>query len=263
MNAVLLDPDIDLEDSIEMTSPPDSEGGTDETNRFKATRWTLVNQTRDPEERKVALAELCQIYWSPLYDYVRAMGKDHHEAQDLVQGYFGQLLERGDFEKAEKERGKLRCYLCTAVRRYVIGEDRREKRLKRGGKIEFISMDMDEAEREFLLEPCEDETPETYFDRRWASKLLATAADVLESEYEAKGHADQFAEMVPYLSLNAAGEKYAEIGARIGLTHGAVGMGVYRLRQRYKEIVRQNVRDTLADPSQVDEEIDHLFQIFD
>jgi len=180
-----------------------------------------------------------------------------------VQGFFEKLLERGDFEKAEKERGRLRCYLCAAVKRYVIGEDRKERTLKRGREFEFISMDMEEAERQFLIEPCEDETPETYFDRRWTSIMLETAMGILESECEAKGRGDQFAEMEPFLSLNAGGEKYAEVGARIDMTSSAFGMGVFRMRQRYKEILRQNVRDTLADPTQVDEEINYLFEIFD
>ena len=134
--------------------------------------------------------------------------------------------------------------------------------MKRGGQLEIVSLDADEDERQFLLEPCEDETPEVYFDRRWASKVIETTLDSLKAEYESKGRADQFEEMRHYVSLNAGGEKQAEVAARLDMTLGAFRMGVTRLRQRYGEMLRQTVADTLADPSKVDEEIEHLFQVF-
>jgi DNA-directed RNA polymerase specialized sigma24 family protein len=230
--------------------------------KLPLTRWSLIAQTKDLETRERALSELCQIYWYPMYAYIRSRGKAHHEAQDLAQGFFSQLLEREDFAKADQGMGRLRCYLCTAVKRFVIGENRKDQRLKRGGQHRIVSLDADEDERQFSLEPCEDETPEVFFDRRWASKVIETTLAALKAEYESKGRAQQFEEMQHYVCLNAGGEKQADVAARLDMTLGAFRMGVTRLRQRYGEMLRQTVADTLADPSKVDEEIDHLFQVF-
>ena len=261
MSTLLLDQGIThFENGVVMEEH--SNDGKREREKLPLTRWSLVAQTREPELRERALAELCQLYWYPMYAYIRSLGKAHHEAQDLAQGFFSQLLQREDFAKADEEMGRLRCYLCTAAKRYVIGENRKQQRLKRGGDHEIVSLDADEDERQFLLEPCEDETPETYFDRRWASTVIEATLAELKAEYEAKDRADQFEEMRHYISLNAGGEKQAEVAARLGMTLGAFRMGVTRLRQRYGELLRQTVADTLADSSQVGEEIDHLFQVF-
>ena len=154
---------------------------------FPGTRWSLVAQSREPEAANRALSELCRIYWYPVYAYIRSMGKNHHDAQDLAQGVFASLLNRDDFAKADAERGRLRTYLCVAVKRFVISSDRKGGRLKRGGQMNEISLDADEADGFYRLEPCEEETPETYFDRRWATKVIETAIKRLKDEYAAKG----------------------------------------------------------------------------
>ena len=130
---------------------------------FPGTRWSLVAQSREPEAANRALSELCNIYWFPVYAYIRSLDQRHHDAQDLAQAFFASLLDREDFAKADPQRGRLRTFLCVAVKRFVISAYREKNRLKRGGGVFLVSIDVDEADEQYNIEPREEETPETYF----------------------------------------------------------------------------------------------------
>lgn len=229
---------------------------------FSKTRWSLVAQAREPGQAQRALSELCQIYWYPVYAYIRSLGKSHHDAQDLAQGVFAYLLERGDFAKADADRGRLRTYLCVAVKRYVFRADRDRNRIKRGGAHLTLSLDAGEGERKFEREPCEHESPETYFDRNWATALIETALANLEGKYRSKGKAELFAELRPYISINASSDSQGDAAERLGMKVGTFRMAVTRVRQRYGEILRETVADTLTDPEKVEEELGHLLEVF-
>ena len=229
---------------------------------FPATRWSLVTQTREPEAAGRALAELCEIYWYPVYAYVRLLGKEHHDAQDLTQSFFATFLSRGDFAKADASIGKLRTFLSFAVKRYVIWSDRKDNRLKRGGQIAKVSLDVDEFQRRFESELRTTETPETHFERRWATSVLDETLRKLKAEHEAKGKAELFAAMLPYLSLNAGTGNQSEIAESLGLSVGAFRMSLTRMRQRYHELLKATVADTLTDRAEVDAELAHLLNAF-
>jgi RNA polymerase sigma factor (sigma-70 family) len=152
--------------------------------RFATTRWTVVNAAgrRSDPHAEEALAELCQIYWSPLYSYLRRHGHDCDEAQDLTQGFFARLLERQDLQAADPARGRFRRFLLIALKRYVINEHERTASLRRGGGHVPISLDFEEAERTYALERRNDDTPERVFDRKWATIALDRALLRLREE---------------------------------------------------------------------------------
>ena len=229
---------------------------------FPPTRWSLVAGSRQRESSGKALSELCEIYWYPVYAYIRSMGKSHHDAQDLTQSFLAYFLDRGDFKRANKDRGRMRTFLCVAVKRYVISDDRRENCFKRGGDTVTISFDAEQAEFLYRTTPCDGETPETNFDRRWATALLQEATNRLESEYGNRGKQTLFAAIHPYLSHHTDRGSQEKVAARLDMGIGAFRMAITRLRQRYGEILRETVADTLTDPSEVESEIAYLLQLF-
>ena len=230
---------------------------------FPMTRWTLVAKTKNSAAAGKALSELCEMYWYPVYAYIRSMGKAHHDAQDLAQSFFAALLAKDGFSKGDPELGRLRCYLCVAVKRHVMTADRDGRRQKRGGGKEVFSLDADEAERKFSREPCNEDTPETFFDKRWATKVIETAIATIREGYEERGKVKQFEAARPFLSLYSGEGEHEAVAERLGIKVNAFRTIVYRLRQRYKEALRELVGDTLADKSKIDEELQHLFEIFE
>lgn len=231
---------------------------------FPKTRWSLVSQARESEAGAKALADLCDIYWYPVYAYFRCKGKKHHDAEDLVQEFLSSLLRGGTFEKADKERGKLREYLIFAAKRFVISSDRKDKRLKRGGGERPISLDTERAKNQFEAEPLDSETPETHFEKAWGTTVLKTTMASLSSEYEAKDESELLGAMLPYLVRNETGEaRHKEVAPRFGLALNAFRMRLSRMRQRYGELLRETIADTVADPDEVEEELRHLRTIFD
>jgi len=234
----------------------------DDSKLFPPTRWSLVAGSRNAESAGKALSELCHIYWFPVYAYFRSMDRDHHDSQDLAQGFFARILERGDFAKADPDRGRLRTFLCVAARRYVISSDRRERCSKRGGNAVTVSLDSGKAELLYRNTPCHQGTPETCFDRHWATAVLEEATGRLASEYRARSKGELFAALYPYLGRHARNGDQGETATALGMGIGAFRMAVSRFRQRYGEILRETVADTLADPAKVEEEIDYLLQLF-
>jgi len=263
MNAVLLDHTTTFFVKKVMSDVQRAQETEEDAKLFPMTRWTLVAKTRDREAATKALSELCEMYWYPVYAYIRSMGKPHHDAQDLAQSFFAALLEKDGFSKGDPELGRLRCYLCVAVKRHVFTADRDGRRQKRGGGKEVYSLDADEADRKFSREPCNDESPETFFDKRWATKVIETAIAKIRKGYEARGKVEQFEAARPFLSLYSGEGEHEAIAQSLGLKTNAFRTIIYRLRQRYKEALREIVGDTLTDKSKIDEELQHLFEIFE
>ncbi|MCB1100264.1 MAG: sigma-70 family RNA polymerase sigma factor [Verrucomicrobiales bacterium] len=254
---------VEDDDSLDLESSMSANESQAEAKLFPPTRWSLVAQSSgQPEVAAKALSELCQIYWYPVYAFVRTMGKDHHDAEDLTQGFFAHLLGRGDFSKADRSLGKLRSFLCITVKRYVISNERRDRRFKRGGHVRIVSLDAEADERRFRSEPSTSETPETLYERRWASTLLSAAIDRLKVDYEKRNQAELLTAMLPYLSPNAREDRQTEIAEQFGMATGAFRMNVHRMRQRYNEFLRAIIADTVEDRSEIDEELAYLLRLF-
>lgn len=222
---------------------------------FLTTRWTLVGKalaSGDTEARR-ALDDLFGIYWKPLYRFVRRTGKSPEDAEDLVQGFFGSLVEGGGLQLADRERGRFRSFLLAAVKNYMASEWRREHRLKRGGFSTHLSLDWQDAETGLKLEAEDTRSPDRLFDREWAIALLEKVLDDLEREES------EFARWKPFLGMSRERLSGAEMAREFGMSEGALRVAVHRIRKRYRERVREEIAGTLTDPAMVDEEMRALF----
>ena len=227
---------------------------------FATTRWSMVAAAKDPTapHAREALAELCRLYWYPVYAYVRRRGRDHHAAQDLTQAFFARLLEKNDLAAADRSRGRFRSFLLAACQHFLANEHDRATAKKRGGGRARVPLDFAGADGRYSREPADEETPERAFDRRWALGLLERALGGLRAEYEESGRAKLFDALKDCLA-GGAEVGYAALAKDLGMTEGAVKVAVHRLRQRYRDRLREAITDTVAAPEEVDDEIRDLF----
>lgn len=229
---------------------------------FATTHWTVVLQARAAEDSpaaRAALESLCQAYWYPLYAFVRRQGHDAHGAQDLTQEFFARLLEKNYLQDVDRAKGRFRSFLLASLKHFLANEWDRRRALKRGGARTHVPIDPQSAETRYGLEPTHDESPERLFERRWALTLLDQVLDRLRKEFETEGKLAQFDALKVTLTSERGSVPYAELGARLGLSEGAVKVAVHRLRQRYREVLRAEIAQTVAQPEDVDTEIRHLF----
>ncbi len=239
--------------------PPQTADGV-----FATTQWTMIFDAARTghEESSRALAKLCQAYWLPVYAFCRRRGHDPEEAKDLTQGFFANLLEKGGIGMADPEKGKFRTYLLGAVKFFLGNERQKKQRLKRGGSAEHLRIDAEHGERLLDAELSETQTPESLYERQWASVLLDRAQVALRQEYAEREKEALFETLSPFLGGSVGVECYAEAAQRHGQTEAAVKMAASRMRKRYGEILRELVAETVDSPEAVDEEIRHLLQVF-
>ena len=227
---------------------------------FRTTHWSVVLLARrdDTVRAEPALAELCRVYWYPLYAYVRRWGRGAEDAQDLTQEFFARLIEKHWLDNADQARGKFRSFLLIAFKRFLADEWHRERAIKRGGGQPLVSLDGVEAEERYKLEPADTATPEAIYDRRWALTVLDQALARLETEQREAGHAERF-EAVKDCLLGEPGEAtLAASGARLGVTEAALKAFVRRLRERYRALLREEIAQTVDGAEGVDEELRSL-----
>ncbi|MHC4858888.1 MAG: RNA polymerase sigma factor [Planctomycetota bacterium] len=225
---------------------------------FHTTRWSVVLAagSRETAESREALAALCETYWFPLYAYARRRTGSRDRAEDLTQGFFAELLEKGWVATADPGRGRFRAFLLTALKRHMGHAAERERALKRGGGRPPLRLDFEDGERRYSLEPVHDLTPDRVFERRWALTLLDRVLGRLGEEMEKGGRAEAFAALRTYLT--GEGPAHRETAKRLGMSEGAVKTAVHRLRRRYRELLRAEIAETVAEPAEVDDEIRHL-----
>ena len=208
---------------------------------------------------RAALGQLCRIYWYPLYWFARRRGQTPHDAEDLTQGFFAELLERGAIARADATRGRFRTFLLTSFQNFQSNERARAGSLKRGGGREIVPLDtMQGAESRFQGEPATGLSPEKLFDQKWAHSLLDAVLELLRREYTAAGKQAWFDELKVVLWGGRGEVSYAEIARRVGSTEGAIKVAVHRLRQRFRECLRAEVAQTVLNPGEVEDEMRHL-----
>ncbi len=229
---------------------------------FATTRWSLVLAAGrgDAPEAGAALAALCEVYWYPLYAYVRRSGHPVEEARDLTQEFFARLLEKRYLRAADSERGRFRSFLLVAFKRFLARERDRAGTLRRGGGRRRLSLDFEQGESRFRLEPATDVTAETIYERRWALTLLERVMDRLRDDVERSGKRDEFDRLKVFLTGEAAAPRYREVADATGTTEGAVKVAVHRLRRRFREAVLAEIAQTVTRPEDVEEELRHLFE---
>jgi len=204
---------------------------------------------------QLALRELCEVYWYPLYAFLRRDGVAESEAMDLVQGFLADVLERGELG-ADPERGRFRSYMIGALRNYRSNVRRAAATQKRGGEVQ--SFGLDDAEARYRYEPADTESPQVLFERRWAMTLLDRALERLEAEYRERKREAVFDALKDTLSGGAV-ENYAQKAAGLGMSESAVKVSVHRMRARMRELLREEVAQTVSSEADVDDELQQLF----
>lgn len=241
--------------------PPFS-GQIEPASRFATTHWSLVLTAggTDANIARPALSRLLETYWYPLYAFVRRKGRPPDEACDLTQEFLSRLLERNYLRVADPSKGKFRTFLLTGLERFLVDEWRREARQKRGGGSTILSLSLLDAESRYQLEPADTLTPERIYERRWAVTLLEQALKRLEKEYAAAGKRTLFARLEPLLAGERGNESYDQIAAQLTMKEGAVKTAMHRLRRRFAAILRSEIAETVSDPGDIEEEVQHLFR---
>jgi RNA polymerase sigma-70 factor (ECF subfamily) len=229
---------------------------------FGETRWSLVLAAQGGDEAQPALAELCGIYWYPLYAFVRRSGYSREESEDLTQEFFARLLSKDWLHGVDRSKGRFRAFLLAAMKHFLANEWRRAQAERRGGGMQFVSLNVDQAEERYHREPADVLTPDLLFERRWALTIIENVFSMLRSEMEEAGKLQLFETLKDLLSPDAQHLSYAEAGTRLGLSEDAVKMTVYRLRKRYRDLLRAHIAATVCTNAEIDLEIRELFRVF-
>jgi len=229
---------------------------------FATTQWSVVltAQSKSPSAHE-ALEKLCRTYWWPLYGFVRRQGYNPEEAQDFTQGFFAMLLERRDLDVVRREKGRLRSYLLTALKNYLGKARRRALTLKRGEGKPLMALDELMARERADLEPAHLLTAEGIYERRWALTLLEHALARLEQEFQTAGNATLFEKLKPLLTDESERASQADIAHELNMTENAVKQALHRLRQRYRVVLRDEIADTVAVPTDIEDELRHFITI--
>jgi RNA polymerase sigma factor (sigma-70 family) len=231
-------------------------------NAFVTTHWSVVlaTQERSPAA-EAALEKLCRTYWWPLYGFVRRQGHSPEEAQDLTQGFFAMLLERRDFESVRREKGRLRSYLLVSLKNFLAKAHRREMAVKRGEGQSLVPLDELLARESADLEPADTLSADKIYERRWALTLLEQVLARLEDEYRVAGNAPLFEQLKELLADEPGRPSQADIAAGLGMTENAVKQAFHRLRQRYRELLHEEIAHTVAAPGDVEDELRHFISV--
>ncbi|MCI0540079.1 MAG: sigma-70 family RNA polymerase sigma factor [Verrucomicrobiales bacterium] len=230
---------------------------------FATTHWSVVLAAGAGDSRVVteALEALCSVYWFPLYAYVRRRGYKQHEAEDLVQSFFSDLLKRQSLDRVSPEKGKFRSFLLASLNYFLANELDRASAQKRGGGQVLVSLDAQEAEERYRQDLADDATPDKVFERCWAFALLDQVLAQLAEEFAAAGKRVAFERLEGFLVRGAGEETYAEAARELGQSEEAIKKAVQRMRHRYQELFRQHIAHTVATAAEVDEELRHLCAI--
>ena len=232
---------------------------------FPETRWSRVARIRareaDREAGAKALAELCEVYWFPLYAFARRCGHSPEDAEDLTQGFFGRLLEQELLAKADPARGRLRSFLLGVFKRFISEMERGTRAQRRGGGTRFVSFDVLEAEERYANEMVEAETPESLYVRSWFNRILQGTLDRLALEYQQRGKGDLFRRLQDCLAWNSADKQVPELAAELAMSPGAVRVAIFRMRQRFSDLLEEQIADTTASEAETQEELEYLRRV--
>jgi len=228
------------------------------SSQFPTTRWTLVAAASDPQRKdaRSALVSLCENYWYPLYVYLRRRGYPPDQAQDLTQEFFIRVLEGRYLDRADPEKGRFRSFMLTSLKFFAADEQDRQRAHKRGGGM-VVPIEFSSGEERYQREPGHDETPECIFERRWALSVLERVLQKLRDEFVHHGRPEHFERLKGFL-LGQSEAPYAALAREMNSSEGALKVAIHRLRKRYRELFRQEIADTVADPAEVEPELRYL-----
>jgi RNA polymerase sigma-70 factor (ECF subfamily) len=223
---------------------------------FATTHWSVIVRARDSQSPAAlsAMERLCQTYWYPLYVFVRRKGHNHEDASDLTQAYFARFLEKTYLKSVDANLGKFRTFLLTSMGNFLANEWDRSRAQKRGGGQRMISIDEAMANDRYQLEPVEQTTPETLFERRWAETVVGVVLDRLAVETEA----ERFEVLKGFLLEDKGAVSYDEAASRLGMSVAAITSAIHRLRARFSALLVEEVSNTVSTPDAVEPELRHL-----
>lgn len=229
---------------------------------FATTRWSVVlTAQEDSPAAQEALEKLCRIYWWPLYGFVRRQGYSPEEAQDLTQGFFALLLERRDFDAVRREKGRLRSYLLASLKHFVANTHRRAMAIKRGEGRALVPLEELLSRERTDPEPADNLSADRIYERRWAATLLEHVLTRLAEEYRTAGNARLFEQLQQVLAEEPDRPSHAQIAHKLLMTENAVTQAFHRFRQRYRELLREEIADTVAAPGDIQDELRHLVAV--
>jgi RNA polymerase sigma factor (sigma-70 family) len=246
----------------DVTSLTAIDGTTHRGTAFTTTHWSVVLAAQGPSPAaQAALEKLCRTYWRPIYGFVRRQGIGPEEAKDLTQGFFALLLERRDFDAVRKEKGRLRSYLLTSVKHFLSNERSRAMAIKRGAGQRLIPLE-DFHERERVgFEPSETLAADQIYERRWALSVLDQVLARLRDEYRAADNVQLFDRLQKSFTNEADQPTTAATAHELGMTESAVRQASYRLRQRYRQLLREEIAHTVMLPGDIEDELRHLVTV--
>lgn len=244
-----------------MPDKTDTDSTPDDTSRFATTHWSVVLAAGSPDSigYHEALEMLCQTYWFPLYAFLRRRGHDTHQAEDCIQGFFASLLEKQGLRLADSNRGKFRSYLLGALKHFMADQRDRAHTQKRGGHCRVFSLDIDRGEDQYAPELAHQLSPDKLFERSWALTVLRRAADKLETEWSAMHKQALFQQLVVYLAPVEETASYRDMAVKLNMSETAVKSATYRMRKRYRALLRSEVAQTVATKEHVEDELRELF----
>lgn len=229
---------------------------------FATTRWTLIVNAADTGSpaQDAALATLCETYWRPVYAFIRRSGKSPDDARDLTQAFFVRVLEKSFFKEADRGRGRFRAFLFSSVRHFLANQHDWAVAQKRGGGAPMLSLEFDDGERRYSLEPADSSTPERAYEQTWAAAVLDAAMARVRARYEAGGREALFDRLSPYLTGDEP-ESYLKLAGESGGNPGQLRVAVHRLRRDYGRALREVIAESVHDPNEVDEELKYLLEV--
>jgi RNA polymerase sigma factor (sigma-70 family) len=229
---------------------------------FTTTHWTVVLEAQgESPAAQEALEKLCRTYWRPIYGFIRRQGVDPEEAKDLTQGFFALLLERRDLDAVRQEKGRLRSYLLTSLKHFLTNERNREMAIKRGARQHLIPLE-DLRDRERIgFETSETLAADQIYERRWARSVLDQVLARLEEDYRASGNVQLFDRLQKSLTDEPDRVSPADTARELGTTESAVRQASYRLRLRYRQLLREEIAHTVMAPRDIDDELRHLVAV--
>jgi len=229
---------------------------------FATTQWSVVieAQGHSPAAQE-ALEKLCRTYWRPVYSFIRREGTKTEEAEDLTQSFFALLLQRRNFEDVRKEKGRLRSYLLTSVKHFLVSEHRRAVTVKRGKGQQPIPLEELTAIKRAEMEPANHLSADRIYERRWALTLMEQVLRRLREEYAMAGNAELFDLLKQLLPDEPGAPSRAEIAAQLCMTENAVRQALHRFRQRYQVLLRDEIAHTVAIASDIEDELRHLISV--
>lgn len=241
----------------------DLKGGINRSSEFPTTLWGLISKIghTNVDEAAPALERLCQIYWYPLYVYIRRSGRDAHESEDLAQSFFVHLFENNALQQVDKERGKFRAFLMAALKNFLANDWDRRNAKKRGNPRQIISWEEAQIEERYRLEPVDSFSSERIFERRWALTLVERVFERLQQEYAEAGKQALYDLLQGQLTAQVEPGFYKEAAGTLGMSEGAVKTALHRMRRRFGELLRSEVAYTVSSPEEVEEEIRHLLAV--